>query len=153
MIMLIFLSLNIITVVLFVAIHYLLFIYILSNIGTEDRLQRLPIFLYVHLALIVHVVEIALFALVYLGFDGSLHYGQLLGDYDGGFNDCFYFSLSCYTSVGFGDIRPEGWLRFTAGVEALLGLMMITWTASLLYLAMQKLAENSHKKQQRHRFK
>ena len=44
-----------------------------------------------------------------------------------------------YTSVGFGDILPQGHLRLIAGVEGLAGLLMIGWSASFTYLMMEKL--------------
>ncbi|MSQ99467.1 MAG: two pore domain potassium channel family protein, partial [Xanthomonadales bacterium] len=39
---------------------------------------------------------------------------------------------------GFGDIQPFGDMRHLAGVEALTGILLITWTASFLYLEMQR---------------
>ena len=42
-------------------------------------------------------------------------------------------------TVGFGDIVPTGPLRLLAGMEALTGFVLITWTASFLYLEMNRL--------------
>ena len=39
--------------------------------------------------------------------------------------------------MGFGDITPEGPLRLLVGTEALVGLVLITWSASFSFIAMQ----------------
>lgn len=48
-----------------------------------------------------------------------------------------YFSFTSYTSLGIGDIYPVGMLRMLTGIESLLGLLMIGWSASFLYLEMR----------------
>ena len=50
-----------------------------------------------------------------------------------------YFSFSCYTSLGIGDLRPVGGVRLFAGTEALVGLLLIGWTASFILLEMRRL--------------
>ena len=52
--------------------------------------------------------------------------------------DCVYFSFTTFTTLGFGDIHPLGPIRFLTGIEALTGLVLITWTASFLFLEMQR---------------
>jgi len=54
------------------------------------------------------------------------------------FLDCLYFSVVTYTSLGFGDQVPVSHARLIAGVEALNGLLLIGWTASFTYLAMER---------------
>ena len=51
---------------------------------------------------------------------------------------CLYFSAETYTSLGFGDLTPVGPLRMIAGVEALNGLLLIGWSASYAYIAMER---------------
>ncbi|MNM88825.1 Ion channel [compost metagenome] len=65
-------------------------------------------------------------------------WGTLSGNFDGTFMDCVYFSFTTYTTIGFGDIAPSGDLKYLTGLQALTGLVMITWTASFLFLEMQK---------------
>jgi hypothetical protein len=43
-----------------------------------------------------------------------------------------------YTSLGFGDVYPIESMRLISGVEALTGLLMIAWSASFTYLAMEQ---------------
>ena len=52
--------------------------------------------------------------------------------------DYVYFSAACYTSLGLGDMYPSGMLRMLTGAEALVGLLMIAWSGSFTYLAMEK---------------
>jgi hypothetical protein len=62
--------------------------------------------------------------------------GGFVGTQNGSLLDSVYFSFSAYTSLGLGDIAPLGGIRFTAGLEALVGLVLIAWSASFLYLEM-----------------
>jgi hypothetical protein len=52
--------------------------------------------------------------------------------------DAVYLSSMSYTTVGFGDVVPAGPIRLLAGTEALLGLVMIGWSASFTYLEMER---------------
>ena len=49
-----------------------------------------------------------------------------------------YYSVVSYTTLGLGEIYPLDGLRLLTGIESLIGLMMITWTASFTYLTMEK---------------
>lgn len=40
------------------------------------------------------------------------------------FADCLYFSMVTYTTIGYGDIHPIGYLRFLAGFEGLVGITL-----------------------------
>jgi hypothetical protein len=43
-----------------------------------------------------------------------------------------------YTTVGFGDLVPEAGLRLLTAFTSLTGLVMITWSASLTFVEMQR---------------
>jgi hypothetical protein len=49
-----------------------------------------------------------------------------------------YFSAETYTSLGYGDLVPHASLRMLAGMEALNGLLLIGWSSSTIYIAMEK---------------
>jgi hypothetical protein len=68
-------------------------------------------------------------------------FGSLVGNVEHGISDFFYYSAITYTSLGFGDIAPQGSLRILAAVEAITGLVLIAWTASFAFVAMQSLWE------------
>jgi len=89
-------------------------------------------------ALTAHVIEIWMFGVAYYFLVEASHFGTLAGNYQHSLLDCVYFSLVMYTSLGIGDIVPVGHLRFLAGLETLTGLVLITWTASFMYIEMQK---------------
>ncbi len=40
-------------------------------------------------------------------------------------NDALYFSIVTFTTVGYGDLVPLGWVRAVAGMEALAGMMLM----------------------------
>ena len=89
-------------------------------------------------AFCAHVVEIWIFAAGYylmLAWDTD---SKLGGNFDGSLLDCSYYSFTNYTSLGFGDIAPFGYIRFLSGLEGLTGLILIAWTASFMYIEMQK---------------
>jgi hypothetical protein len=86
-------------------------------------------------ALVAHVIEIWLFAAVYYLMHHAEGWGELSGAFSGSLMDCVYFS---FTTLGFGDIAPVGDIRYLTGTESLTGLVLITWTASFLYVEMRK---------------
>ena len=100
--------------------------------------SRLRVLVGVGIIFISHVAEIWLFGLGYfatLQIDGM---GAILGETQSPFMDCIYLSFVTYTTVGFGDIVVNGYIRYLTGVEALTGLILVTWSASFLFLEMQK---------------
>jgi len=50
-----------------------------------------------------------------------------------------YYSGVIYTTLGLGDIHPEGHIRFITAMEALNGFLLITWSASFTFVAMGRL--------------
>lgn len=111
---------------------------------TSTHLSELPlpprarIIVVVGAAFVAHTIEVWLYGLAYwllilrwglAGFGGQLVTG---------FEDCLYFSVVTYTSLGFGDLYPVSHARLIAGVESLNGLVLIGWSASFTFLAMQR---------------
>jgi hypothetical protein len=121
-----------------VVIHYE-FLCRLSMLLRHVKLRHRPrVLLGVGGALLAHTVEVWLFAGVYYLMHHAQGCGRLTGNFDGSLMDCVYFSLTTFTTLGFGDIQPEGDMRFLTGMESLTGLVLITWTASFLFVEMQK---------------
>lgn len=89
-------------------------------------------------ALIAHSVEVWVFAAGYYFQLKTTLFGSMKGQFDDSLWDCVYFSFTTYTTLGFGDIEPHGLLRFLTGIESLTGLVLITWSASFLFIKMQK---------------
>lgn len=129
---------NIAVVMAAVVIHYE-FLFRLSLLLRHVKIRHRPrVLLGVGGALVAHAVEVWLFAGVYYLMHHAKGWGQLTGHFDGSLMDCVYFSFTTFTTLGFGDIQPEGDMRFLTGIEALTGLVLITWTASFLFVEMQK---------------
>ena len=99
---------------------------------------RLAVLLLVLGLACAHCAEMGVYAVAYylqrphFGLDGTL------GTFPMGFSSYLYFSAETYTSLGFGDLVPRDGLRFLAGIEALNGLLLIGWSGSFIFLAMQK---------------
>src|SRR5579883_870631 len=110
---------------------------------TSDKLRHLRIpprqrILVVMLAVFAaHTVEVWLYALAYFLSIETFGLGGFGGQPVAGFQDSLYFSAVTYTSLGLGDYYPTRHLRLIAGVEALNGLVLIGWSASFTYLAME----------------
>jgi len=86
-----------------------------------------------------HVLEILVFSVGLYVLVHVLGLGVLHGSDVHEFRTFVYFSFSSYTSLGIGDLYPAGELRILTGFEALVGLLMIGWSASFLYLEMRTL--------------
>lgn len=101
------------------------------------RHPLLPILLSLFAA---HIVEVILFAATLSLFDWA-GLGTLAGAVSSGpdwFVDHVYFSITSYTTLGIGDIVAQGPLRLLVAIEALVGLVLVAWSASFAYLAMER---------------
>jgi Ion channel len=103
---------------------------------SHRRRRRVLILIFV--VLVTHVAEIWLFGLGYFLLSRDPALGSLAGLPTAELPDFVYFSAMTYTTVGFGDAVPIGAIRFMAGMEALTGFVMITWSASYTFLEMQR---------------
>ena len=86
----------------------------------------------------LHLVEIGLYSGAFAIGADLLHLGRLVGDVDGTGLEYLYFSAETFTTVGFGDIVPEGPLRLLASFEPLNGLILLGWSASFTYVEVQR---------------
>ena len=129
---------NAFIVALSVLIHYE-FLYRATTLVPKVRIKhRFRILMVVFIALIAHVVEIGLFALAYFYMVKDEFWGSIQGNFNGSLLDSLYFSFTNFSTLGFGDIEPFGAIRFLVGMEALVGFVLITWTASFLFYEMQR---------------
>lgn len=96
---------------------------------------RYPLIVSPLLLLLVHVVEIWLFGLAY-GLLADSGFGHIEGA--SSLLDHVYFSAAVYTTVGLGDLRPVGPIRAMVGAEGLVGLVLIAWSATLLFMQLQR---------------
>jgi hypothetical protein len=89
-------------------------------------------------AFVAHALEMGLYAAAMYGLIRLLGTGAFDPGHVPTFSTLLYFSAETYTSLGYGDVVPHGSLRLLAGAEALTGLLMIGWTSSHVFVAMQR---------------
>jgi len=86
---------------------------------------------------IAHTIEVWLFAGVYFLLAIETNSG-FADEARRAFLDYLYFSTETYTSLGFGEVRLlTDDLRLLAGIEAMIGLVLLAWTASFNYFMME----------------
>jgi len=128
-----------------VAIHYEMLNWLSIRVPNMTIRNRARVVVALLGAIFAHIVEIWMFAFAYYFTINTEKMGSFEGNFDGNLYDCFYFSITTYTTVGYGDIAPLGEVRFLAGLEALTGLVLITWTAPFLFVEMQKFWLKGHR--------
>ncbi len=136
--MFIVIAVNVMVIAVVVIVHYE-FLYRLTVVMPSLKVRhRFRIVFGVFGALAAHALEIWVFALSYFWMHHAQGWGHFEGNFQGTLLDCAYFSFTTYTTLGFGDIAPHGEVRYLVGLEALTGFVLITWTASFLYLEMTR---------------
>jgi len=119
-----------------VVIHYEILRLLSSLIPKLEIKHRLRVVIGVFGTICAHIVEVWLFGLAFFLMLKHGGFGHLEGNFDGSLIDCVYFSFTNYTTLGYGDIEPLGNIRFAAGIEAITGLSLITWSASFMFMEM-----------------
>lgn len=135
---------NALIVMLSVIVHYEFLSRLTILMAAQKTRRRFNILVGVYGAFIAHTLEIWIFAVAYYLLGDAKSWGYLEGNFDGSLMDCAYFSFTTYSTLGFGDITPHGDLRYLTGIESLIGLILITWTASFLFVEMQKHWNSKH---------
>ncbi len=132
---------NALLALIVILLHYEVLFQLDKHLPRVDHIApRFKVLLGVGAIFVAHVVEIWIFA---LGYYATLQFpsmGNLVGELSGHgiLLDCAYLSFITFTTVGYGEIVAQGYLRYLTGVEALTGLILITWSASFLFIEMQK---------------
>lgn len=88
--------------------------------------------------LAAHLIAVAILAALLAALVQVPGMGRIAGVFVPGVQDFLYVALTSYTTLGIGDVWPEGPIRLVVGVAALNGFLLITWTASFTYLVMQR---------------
>ena len=138
--MLIVLSLAFVLIAACVGIHYNVLVFLSAITQRFASRQRWLINIIIFGAILTHIVEMTLFAIVYWMLCESGQYGAIHDSEGIISSDYWYFSFVVYTSLGFGDLIPSGAIRMMTAIETLTGLVLIAWTASFLFVEMQSWA-------------
>ena len=131
------------TVVVCVVAHYEALRLISRFVPKPHHHERRGVVYLILCLLVVHVAEIWLFGFVNFVLVQREGFGTLVGLGDVTLFNTIYYSAMVYTTVGFGDIVPEGPIRFSAGLEGITGLTMIAWSASFTFLTMTRSWRNN----------
>jgi hypothetical protein len=136
--MLLTLSLTTFLLVATIGTHYEVLRFASTRLTRIHVAPRLRIIVMLVAALASHLLHVLYYAAAFVMVEHYTSLGTIAGPAGHSFDDAFYFSMTCYTTLGIGDLYPTGTLRILSGVEALNGLVMVGWTASLTYLYMEK---------------
>ena len=134
-------SINAVLVLFAIFLHYEVLYHLARQMADKLHLaRRFRVLLSVCVIFMAHVVEIWVFALGYYYTLSMPGMGKLIGENlaHGGLMDCAYLSFVTFTTVGYGDLVVHGYARYLTGLEALTGLVLVTWSASFLFIEMQR---------------
>ncbi|HPF27610.1 MAG TPA: potassium channel family protein [Steroidobacteraceae bacterium] len=129
---------TVLSVAMCVSIHYEGLQWLSGALQKFGSAKRRKVLYGVYAVICLHVIEIWLFGIAYWALLAMPETGTIEGLAHGHIFDFVYLSATTYTTVGFGDISPVGPIRFVAGTEALIGFILLTWSASFLYLEMER---------------
>jgi hypothetical protein len=127
-----------VSVALAVLVHYEGLRWISAHLNRQTRVRRRKVLFGVYGVVVLHVVEIWLFGVALWALLQFPQAGGLSGTDAATLLEVVYLSANTFTTVGFGDVVPLGAVRFLCGTEALSGFILITWSASFLYLEMRE---------------
>ncbi|MEQ6918476.1 potassium channel family protein [Halomonas aquatica] len=127
-----------ITVLVCIVMHYEVSLRLWQRLERSRNSLRTRFLMLSFVLFGTHVAQIWLFALAMALLGEHPLSGGLEGLGTLKFLDYVYFSAITYTTLGYGDLIPTGPMRFVTGTEALIGFMLITWSASITFLEMQR---------------
>ncbi|MBV8167247.1 MAG: two pore domain potassium channel family protein [Alphaproteobacteria bacterium] len=145
---------TVVLVALTILVHYEVLRITSAHLSEVPIPPRARIVVVVGAAFVAHTVEVWLYGVAYWLLILKWGFSGFASDAAVDFEDCLYFSVVTYTSLGFGDLLPISHARLIAGVESLNGLLLIGWSASFTYLAMRRywpLHEKRHARTKRRR--
>ena len=121
-----------------VGVHYEGLNFLARRLSHREGPRR-PRVLYAVLgALALHVAQIWIFGLGLWSLLKLPDAGTLTGNGGNLLLEAVYLSAVSFSTVGFGDVVPTGAVRFLIGTESLVGLVLITWSASFTFLEMER---------------
>ena len=119
-------------------IHYEALSLLNHSLPTLKLPSRAKLLVVMFVAFVAHSIEIVAYGGAMYGLVTTVAPGGLKGETALSLLSCIYFSAETYTSLGFGDVTPVGAVRMLIGVEALNGLLLIGWSASYAFIAMER---------------
>ena len=129
---------NIFMISLCIIVHYEVLLHISKSLPTINILSRFKVLLGFLGVLFAHIIEVWIYASGFYFCVEIGGLGKLNGNIQHNIVDYSYYSFVTYTSLGLGDILPTEELRFLTGIESLIGLLLIAWSASFMYYQMKR---------------
>ena len=125
-----------------VLIHYEVLSRTAAGLPRLKLAARSRILLVIASVLVAHTASVCVYAVAYYAMHTAEGFGELKGAVDGDVLDYFYFSIVSFTTLGVGDVYPQGAIRIISGLEALNGFVLIGWSASYTYLVLRNTWED-----------
>jgi hypothetical protein len=110
---------------------------VIGSAALAIRNHRRAVLVVIFGVMAAHLAEIALYAAA-LWLGHTLGLGTLSGITEPHAAQYFYLSAETYTTLGMGDVYPSGDLRLITAIEPLIGMLLIGWSGSYTYLAVQR---------------
>jgi hypothetical protein len=133
-------TISIVMVFFTISIHYEVLHLIWTYSGRLRRRPHYALNLFMVVIFATHTLCVWAYGVLYYILEHHFNFGAIGGNVDGrNFISYVYFSATTYTTVGYGDTFPLGPFRMIAGVEAINGLILIGWSVTLTYFAMERL--------------
>lgn len=126
-------------IVLCVLLHFEGLTFVSGKLPRIQTPPRIKVIFVIAAILALHVTEIWIFGVIEWLLLSMPDFGSLAGQTHLHMFDVIYLSTVTFTTVGYGDLTPQGPIRFMLGTEALTGFVLITWSASFTYLEMERL--------------
>ena len=131
------LLITILLVALTTVIHYEVLGALNHRLPKLEMPSRMKLLVVLFATFLAHAVEIGIYGLaLYTMLAWGI--GGLSGTMDLTLLNCLFLSAEAYTSIGFGPVVPTGATRLLFGAEALNGLLLIGWSASYAFIAMER---------------
>jgi hypothetical protein len=126
------------TAAIVVGLHY----EVLQQLNRRMPRWRLPrhprVLVLIFCLLATHFAEIWLFGFTIYALAHVPGTGGIVGVDPLLLLDAMYLSGTTYSTLGYGDLVPVGPIRFLFGIESIVGLMMLAWSASFTYFEMAR---------------
>ena len=117
--------------------HYEVLRLLSSTLAQLRILPRAKVMIVIFVTFSAHAIEILFYGVAYYFLTRVAGLGAV-GSHLPRLATCIYLSAETFTSLGFGDVVPQGPVRFLAGAECLNGLLLIGWSASFTYICMER---------------
>jgi hypothetical protein len=105
--------------------------------------SRTKLVIVIFAVFLAHAIEILFYGIALYLLVHAFPVGGIAGGGGATLPNCLYFSAETFSSLGFGDVVPTGPVRMLAGAEALNGLLLIGWSVSYAYIAMERFWNDS----------